>query len=98
MRNPASPGGTPSQHNSTLAISPFMVNRNARFQPQPTAITQQTNNNGTSHDTNPVPNNNNSTNPFHHVMNSPLGQKIPKKYELTISYYYTTSATKQYFK
>ncbi|CAL9730217.1 anaphase-promoting complex subunit Cdc16p [Monosporozyma unispora] len=78
MRNPASPGGTPSQHNSTLAISPFMVNRNARFQPQPTAITQQTNNNGTSHDTNPVPNNNNSTNPFHHVMNSPLGQKIPK--------------------
>ncbi|CAL9735194.1 anaphase-promoting complex subunit Cdc16p [Monosporozyma servazzii] len=76
MRNPASPGGTPSQHNSTLAISPFMVNRNARFQGQPTTTTQQS--------TTTVPDNENpgntstTTNPFHPLMNSPLGQKMPK--------------------
>ena len=78
MRNPTSPGGTPSQHNSTLAISPLIINRTARYQ-------VRNSNNQLSSNVDILDNpslsnttNNHNNNPFQTSINSPLGQKVPK--------------------
>lgn len=76
MRNTLSPHGTPSQHNSTLAISPYITNRSSRIVTQQPRSAQRTNDS----DGNIF---NRSANrsmgiPYHQITTSPLGQKITK--------------------
>lgn len=80
MRNPVSPGGTPSQHNSTLAISPLVVNRNARYQGRNPNNQPSTNVDNLNNITLSNSNNNINSNPFQTVINSPLGQKISRNF------------------
>lgn len=76
MRNTLSPHGTPSQHNSTLAISPYITNRSSRIIAQHPRSAQKTNDsdanifNGSANRSMGIP--------FHQLNTSPLGQKTTK--------------------
>ncbi|CCK71432.1 anaphase promoting complex subunit CDC16 KNAG_0H00160 [Huiozyma naganishii CBS 8797] len=84
MRNPMSPGDTPSQRHSTLTISPFISNRSARnhstSQHQIPAASHGDRLNGERTDPPAAGNRSLSgaLNPFHTLINSPLGQKVTK--------------------
>ncbi|CCF57373.1 hypothetical protein KAFR_0C03820 [Kazachstania africana CBS 2517] len=74
MRNPMSPGQTPSQHNSTLAISPFIA-RGTRQQQIPISsrnLNQPQEKQDTNHSRNDPP--------YQSIVSSPLGQRTSQPF------------------